>query len=49
MMSCMPPDSSKKRSNTTVSSVGKVPSAALPALKYCTIWNAAASSRPTVS
>ena len=29
MMSCMPPDSSKKRSNTSVSSVGSLPSTAL--------------------
>ena len=33
MTSCMPPDSSKKRSKMTVSNVGRLPSAARPALK----------------
>src|SRR4051812_23914711 len=46
MTSCMPPTESKKRSKTSVSRVGKAPSAALAAARDLRVWRAAPSSRP---
>ena len=45
MMSCCPPDSSKKRSNTSVSRVGSLPSTAFAAARYSTICCAAGRGR----
>src|SRR5258706_11966431 len=47
MTSCMPPASSKKRSKTIVSWVGKVPSAACDDIRYSTTSREALSDRPT--
>ncbi len=47
MTSCMPPDSSKKRSSTSVRCVGSAPSAARAAARYSTICSAAAWPTPT--
>ena len=47
--SCMPPASSKKRSSTIVSCVGRQPSAALAARRYSTSCSAAASAMPISS
>src|SRR5688572_14746619 len=41
------PTSSKNRSNTTVLSVGSVPSASLPAAKYWASWFDASGARPS--
>ncbi|MDT4849720.1 hypothetical protein FQZ97_838480 [compost metagenome] len=49
MISCMPPDSSKKRSITRRCWVGKAPSAACARARYSTICRAAASLRPIPS
>ncbi|MDT4835180.1 hypothetical protein FQZ97_688360 [compost metagenome] len=45
--SCMPPDSSKKRSSTSFDWLGSTPSAARARARYSTICRAAASSRPS--
>ncbi|MDT4869807.1 hypothetical protein FQZ97_1048550 [compost metagenome] len=49
MISCMPPDSSKKRSITSRRWVGKAPSAAFARARYSTICRAAASLNPMPS
>src|SRR6266536_1341337 len=49
MTNCMPPTSSKKRSNTIVSYVGRQPSAACPAARYSRSCSAAGSAIPTSS
>ena len=46
MTSCIPPDSSKKRSATSTSCVGKTPSAARPAARYRTSCSAPAGPSP---
>ena len=45
--SCMPPDSSKNRSSTSVSWVGSTPSARRASARYATICSAAARDTPT--
>src|SRR5262249_28900819 len=49
MTNCMPPTSSKKRSNTIVSCVGRQPSATWPAARYSRSCSAAGSAIPTSS
>ena len=49
MTSCMPPDSSKKRSNTIVFCVGSVPSAARAAARYSTSCSAGDAREPKLA